>query len=92
MLGSKQEEYCNHESISKHHTGVNVMLAHFHYLNKGVLPFRLTYDAAGIRELSKAAELDPEQVTFIKRTSRLLDEPQRCELLRNGLGGVWSGF
>ncbi|KXX74792.1 hypothetical protein MMYC01_207707 [Madurella mycetomatis] len=72
-----KEEYCNHESISKHHMGVNVMLAHFHYLNKGVLPFQLTYDAAGIRELSKAAELDPEQVTFIKLTSHLLNEPQR---------------
>ncbi|KAK4033686.1 hypothetical protein C8A01DRAFT_49768 [Parachaetomium inaequale] len=72
-----QDEYANHESISKHQIGVNVMLAHFHYLNKGVLPFQLTYNAAGLRTLSKAADLDSEQVEFLKLTSRLLREPSR---------------
>ena len=38
--------------------GVNVMLAHFHYLSKGVLPFHLSYDEAGLRQLAKAADLD----------------------------------
>ncbi|GAB1317293.1 Zn(2)-C6 fungal-type domain-containing protein [Madurella fahalii] len=43
-----------------------------------VLPFRLTYDAAGIRELSKAAELEPQQVSFVESTSHLLREPPRA--------------
>jgi hypothetical protein len=72
-----KDEYANHDSISKHQNGVNMMLAHFHYLNKGVQPFRLTYDPAGIRELSKAADLDVDQVEFVKHTSALLREPPR---------------
>jgi len=57
--------------------GVNVMLAHFHYLNKGVLPFHLSYDEAGLRQLAKAADLDPDQVDFVKTTSVLLRDPTR---------------
>ncbi|AEO71828.1 uncharacterized protein THITE_2031104, partial [Thermothielavioides terrestris NRRL 8126] len=72
-----RDEYCNHESISKHQSGVNVMLAHFHYLNKGVHPFRMTYDAAGLRKLSNAAELNDTQLAFVKLTSHLLREPSR---------------
>ncbi|KAK0715510.1 hypothetical protein B0H67DRAFT_242090 [Lasiosphaeris hirsuta] len=58
--------------------GVNVMLAHFHILNKGVYPFRLTCDAVGLRQLSKAADLDPEQADFVKLTSNLILDPIRA--------------
>lgn len=53
------------------------MLAHYHTINKGVLPFRLTADEAGLRELSKAAGMDEEQVEFVKRTSALIQDPRR---------------
>jgi hypothetical protein len=53
------------------------MLAHFHYLNKGVHPFKLTYNAEGLRELSKAADLDADQVGFVRLTSSLINDPRR---------------
>ncbi len=54
-----------------------MLLAHFHYLNKGVYPFQLTHDAAGLKKLSKAAELDPRQLEFLRETSDLLRQPLR---------------
>jgi len=53
------------------------MLAHFHFINKGVIPFSLPHNAAGKQELAKAANLTDEQVEFVWRTARLAHDPER---------------
>lgn len=55
------------------------MLAHFHFLNKGVVPFSLPHDEIGRAELSRAADLDDEQVDFVWRTSDLIKNTWRCK-------------
>ena len=59
--------------------GMQTMLAHFHYLNKGVLPFHLTYDDKSLRSLAAAADLDSEELEFVKRTSEFVNHPDRGE-------------
>lgn len=54
-----------------------MLLAHFHYLNKGVLPFHMANKAEGRRELARAAELDDNQLNFIRHSSGLIQDPQR---------------
>lgn len=57
--------------------GANIMLAHFHYVNKGTRPFKLASDESGRTELRRAANFDDEQLKFVVSTSRLLKEPGR---------------
>ncbi|KAK4466359.1 hypothetical protein QBC42DRAFT_166788 [Cladorrhinum samala] len=70
--------YANPESIKAHHSGAQTMLAHFHFINKGVLPFSLPHTPEGQKELAKAANLTDEQVLFVWRTSNLFREPARA--------------
>ncbi|KAL8296753.1 hypothetical protein RB597_006057 [Gaeumannomyces tritici] len=74
---SLRDEFANPESIKKHQCGMQVMLAHFHYLNKGVMPFSLTLDSKGLEQLSKVAELDADEVSFISKTANLVQDPTR---------------
>jgi hypothetical protein len=59
--------------------GILTMLAHFHLINKGKRPFNLAMDSAGIKELASAAELNEEQVNFVKQTAVMVNE--RCKYL-----------
>lgn len=74
--------YANPESIRAHHSGAQTMLAHFHFINKGVIPFSLPHNAAGKQELAKAANLTDEQVDFVWRTARLAHDPKRVARMR----------
>ncbi|KAK3991427.1 hypothetical protein QBC44DRAFT_236889 [Cladorrhinum sp. PSN332] len=74
--------YANPESIRAHHSGSQTMLAHFHFINKGVLPFSLPHTDAGRKELAKAADLTDEQVEFVKRTSDLVRDPVRAMVMK----------
>ena len=58
-------------------------LAHFHYLNKGVLPFHLTYDEKSLRSLATAADLDSEELEFVKETSQHINHPARGKCAPN---------
>ena len=69
--------YANPESIAAHHSGAQTLLAHFHFINKGVVPFSLPHTPAGRQELAKAASLNDEQVDFVWKTSRLINDPER---------------
>ena len=55
------------------------MLAHFHFLNKGVVPFSLPQTESGRKDLAKAANLTEEEVEFVWRTANLVKDPQRGE-------------
>jgi hypothetical protein len=52
--------------VEEYHTGANVLLAHWHYCNKGFKPFAPGSSAADFHALS---ELNPYQTTFIRKTS-----------------------
>ncbi|KAK4165574.1 hypothetical protein QBC43DRAFT_208230 [Cladorrhinum sp. PSN259] len=75
-------KYANPEAIRAHHSGAQTMLAHFHFINKGVLPFSLPHTEAGRKELAKAAELTEEQVEFVLRTSKFIRDPLRAAEMR----------
>lgn len=74
-----QDGYANLVSIQGMQSGMRTMLAHFHYLNKGVLPFHLTYDEKALRNLALAADLDSDELEFVKKTSELVNDPARSE-------------
>ena len=75
----KQTEYANPESIKAHHAGAQTMLAHFHFINKGVLPFDIPHDEKGRHELAKAASLSEEQLDFVWKTGDMVRDPARGE-------------
>ncbi|KAK0615151.1 hypothetical protein B0T17DRAFT_498062 [Bombardia bombarda] len=77
-----KNQYANPESIRAHHSGVQTMLAHFHYINKGVIPFSLPHTEAGKQELAKAANLTDEQVKFVWKTSDMTNEPRRAAYMK----------
>ena len=54
--------------------GALTMLAHFHYANKGKQPFSLALDPAGLREVAEAAELNAEQVQFVREIAIIVKE------------------
>ncbi|KAL2821114.1 hypothetical protein BJX63DRAFT_418148 [Aspergillus granulosus] len=72
-----QEEYANLVSIQGMQTGMRTMLAHFHYLNKGVLPFHMTYDEESLRNLGAMADLNSEELNFVKQTSVFVNDRAR---------------
>ncbi|KAK3349052.1 hypothetical protein B0T25DRAFT_458000 [Lasiosphaeria hispida] len=74
--------YANPESIRAHHSGAQTILAHFHFINKGVIPFSLPHTEAGKQELAKAANLSNEQVDFVWRTSNMVNDPERAAHMR----------
>lgn len=53
------------------------MLAHFHFINKGVLPFDMPHDEAGRLELAKAASLSEEQLDFVWKTGDMVRDSVR---------------
>lgn len=71
---TEQTEYANPSSIKEHHVGAVNLLYHFHYVNKGSLPFELALHPTGIQELTRASELMPDQVEFIFQTALLVKE------------------
>ncbi|KAL4941730.1 hypothetical protein BDV06DRAFT_212435 [Aspergillus oleicola] len=72
-----QDIYANLIGIQGMQAGMQNMLAHFHFLNKGVLPFHLTYDEKSLRSLAAAADLDSEELEFVRRTSEFVNHPAR---------------
>jgi len=49
------------------HDGANVLLAYFHYCNKGSHPFKMDWTHS---DQVKCMELDEEQVTFMQQTTK----------------------
>ncbi|KAM7205453.1 hypothetical protein V8F20_003222 [Naviculisporaceae sp. PSN 640] len=78
-----KEQYANPETIRAHQSGMQTMLAHFHFINKGVAPFSLAHSAVGRQDLAKAAALDDEQVKFVWKTSTMIQDPRRAARIRS---------
>jgi hypothetical protein len=60
-------------------TGMRTLLAHFHYLNKGVLPFHMTYDEESLNNLRAMADLNSDELNFVKQTSFYVNDRARRE-------------
>ncbi len=68
------------------HIGALIILAHFHYCNKGKLPFSLADSYETLEQLKKIAELDEEQTMFVRNTSIYVHSVRKyrnLELMRN---------
>jgi hypothetical protein len=52
--------------IAELHMGANILLAYFHYCTKGFRPFSLEWNA---KQTVSMAELNAEQVEFVKKTA-----------------------
>lgn len=59
--------YARPTVVEEWHTGANVLLAHWHYRNKGSKPFTPGSSAADFHAMS---ELKPHQTAFVKETSK----------------------
>ncbi|KAK4205563.1 hypothetical protein QBC40DRAFT_162526 [Triangularia verruculosa] len=76
-------KYANPASIKEHHCGAQTMLAHFHYINRGVLPFSLPlHTKEGRKDLAKAADLTEEQVDFVRATAEMVRDRNRQNAIR----------
>lgn len=51
--------------------GANIMLAHFHYVNKGKHPFAMALNESGLREVTDSANLSVEQTEFVRESAHL---------------------
>jgi len=61
------EEYANPQSVKDHQRGVTTLLAHFHVVLGGALPFRLTSESRPSTSKRKP-DFTPKEEKFVKRT------------------------
>lgn len=71
---SLQTDYANPSSISGQHMGALIMIAHFHYTNKGQQPFTMALDPSGLQEVVEATNMDAEHIRFIKESAFMIQE------------------
>ncbi|KAK0669846.1 hypothetical protein QBC41DRAFT_223005 [Cercophora samala] len=77
------DKYANPVSIKEHHCGAQTILAHFHYINRGVVPFSLPlHTKEGRNDLAKAAELTAEQVDFVRMTAEMVKDNERQKTIK----------
>ncbi|KAK3115808.1 hypothetical protein LTR53_004485 [Teratosphaeriaceae sp. CCFEE 6253] len=66
VSAGNQKRFYNTQLVEELHNGAKIMLAHFHYCNKGSHPFDM--DWTDVRNTS-FARLDKEQAMFLKETN-----------------------
>ena len=54
--------------------GALIMIAHFHYTNKGQQPFTMALDPSGLQEVVEATNMDAEHIRFIKESAFMIQE------------------
>lgn len=60
-----KRRYAREEKVQEYHLGANIILAHFHYCNKGIVPFSEECEDQDLRTL---AHLDEEKIKFVRAT------------------------
>ncbi|KAF4455443.1 hypothetical protein F53441_2232 [Fusarium austroafricanum] len=63
-----KRRFAREEKVKEYHLGANILLAHFHYCNKGIYPFSEDCKDQDLRTL---AGLDEEKIKFVHSTSNL---------------------
>ena len=75
-----QTRFANPNAIRAQHSGASILLAHFHYLNKGGLPFAVAEDISRLRKLFGHAELTETECEFIRNSALLVRERSKYKL------------
>ncbi|KAM0511361.1 hypothetical protein ACHAPE_009949 [Trichoderma viride] len=66
--------FAREEKVREYHMGANIILAHFHYCNKGRIPFS---DECEDKDLRALAQLDKEKIQFVHATRALAQRHQQ---------------
>ncbi|KAL7924033.1 hypothetical protein ACQKWADRAFT_35614 [Trichoderma austrokoningii] len=66
--------FAREERVREYHMGANVILAHFHYCNKGRLPFSEECEDKDLRVLG---QLDAEKIEFVRETRSFIKQQQQ---------------
>ncbi|RSL66788.1 hypothetical protein CEP54_003581 [Fusarium duplospermum] len=61
-----KRRFAREEKVKEYHLGANILLAHFHYCNKGIYPFSEDCKDQDLRTL---AGLDEEKIKFVHTTT-----------------------
>ncbi|KAK1250806.1 hypothetical protein MKX07_005361 [Trichoderma sp. CBMAI-0711] len=66
--------FAREAKVQEYHLGANIILAHFHYCNKGVAPFSDDCDDQDLRTL---AHLDEDKIQFVRATRAYVQRHKR---------------
>ncbi|KAK7397609.1 hypothetical protein QQX98_013020 [Neonectria punicea] len=77
-----KRRFAREDKVKEYHLGANILLAHFHYCNKGIYPFS---EGCKDQDLRTLAGLDEEKIQFVHATRAYAKQNARdWEELRNG--------
>ncbi|KAG5925818.1 hypothetical protein E4U42_003905 [Claviceps africana] len=81
-----RRRFAREDKVREYHLGANILLAHFHYCNKGWYPFS---DECKDQDLRTLADLSDDKVKFVHETRKFAKEHEReWERLRER--GAWE--
>ncbi|RDA89737.1 hypothetical protein CP533_1053 [Ophiocordyceps camponoti-saundersi (nom. inval.)] len=60
-----KRRFAREDKVREYHLGANILLAHFHYCNKGVYPFS---DECKDKDLRSLADLGEDELQFVRAT------------------------
>ncbi|KAH0493991.1 hypothetical protein TgHK011_000630 [Trichoderma gracile] len=66
--------FAREAKVQEYHLGANIILAHFHYCNKGVAPFSEECEDQDLRTL---AHLDEDKIQFVRATRAYVQRHKR---------------
>lgn len=77
-----KRRFAREDKVKEYHLGANILLAHFHYCNKGIYPFS---EGCKDQDLRTLAGLDEEKIQFVHATRANAKQNKReWEELRDG--------
>ncbi|TWU74505.1 hypothetical protein ED733_005556 [Metarhizium rileyi] len=81
-----RRRFAREDKVKEYHLGANILLAHFHYCNKGWYPFS---EVCKDQDLRTLADLDDDKIRFVRATRRFARQHQR-EWDRLREQGAWE--
>ncbi|UNI14894.1 hypothetical protein JDV02_001474 [Purpureocillium takamizusanense] len=69
-----KRRFAREDKVREYHLGANILLAHFHYCNKGMYPFS---DECKDKDLRVLADLSDEEIQFVHATKQYAKQHRR---------------
>ncbi|POR31222.1 Uncharacterized protein TPAR_08564 [Tolypocladium paradoxum] len=69
-----KRRYAREDKVREYHLGANILLAHFHYCNKGMYPFS---DECKDKDLRTLAELNDDEIQYVHATRNFAKRHRR---------------
>ncbi|KAI0136535.1 hypothetical protein BJ170DRAFT_15910 [Xylariales sp. AK1849] len=63
--------FAREDMVREYQLGANILLAYFHYCNKGIFPFSVE---CKVQDLSTLAKLDGKKILYVSRTRAIVEE------------------